>query len=192
MSRLPTTQSGLLNEDQQELFDRILGTRPLRSDGDIGGPFDAWILNAELLKRCMGMGLMFEHRMSFERKFVKLVILIVAREWRANYPWFVHSRYALEEGLPESVIKAIHEGREPDFEDAMERVCYDYIRELLDTRQISDETYAKTLGHFGEVGLAELANLAGFYCMVAMTLNTFRIPPPEAAEVFPFPDQEIR
>ncbi len=190
MSRLPTTTADQLNDKQRELFDRMLQTRALRSDGDIGGPFDAWILNPELMKRCMGIGLMFEQRVSFERKFVKLVILIVARQWRANYPWFVHTKYALEEGLPQSVIDGIYEQREPQFTDLKEQACYAYVRELLDTHQVSDATYKQTREHFGEVGLAELANLAGFYCMVAMTLNTFRIPPPEAASEFPFPELE--
>ena len=35
MSRLPTTRAEQLNDKQRELFDRILQTRSLRTDGDM-------------------------------------------------------------------------------------------------------------------------------------------------------------
>ncbi|MEM7272056.1 MAG: carboxymuconolactone decarboxylase family protein [Actinomycetota bacterium] len=187
MTRLTPKDWNNVSPAQREIYEALMERRDLRTDGDIGGPFDAWILNPELHRRAAGLGLMFERRTSFPYRLVKVVILTVAAHYRANYPWAVHSRYALDHGVPQAVIDSIHNGTPPPFDDDHDRIVHTLATELLETHELSDQTYAEAIAAFDEIGVAELANLTGFYVMVAMTLNTFHVPEPEWAESTPFP-----
>lgn len=187
MTRLAPKDWDAVTPEQRSILDGMLASRELRSDGNIGGPFDAWILNPELHRRAAGLGLMFERRTSLTYRLVKVVILTVANHYQANYPWAVHSRYAIEQGVPQAVVDAIRAGTEPPFDDDHDRLVHTFARELLDTHEVSDATYAEAVAAFDEIGVAELANLTGFYVMVAMTLNTFQVPAPEWAETSTFP-----
>jgi len=57
---------------------------------------------------------------------------------------------------------------------------------LLTQRQVSAATFAAAVEFFGERGVAEIINVAGFYTMVCMSLNTFEVDLPAGAE-YPFP-----
>ena len=84
---------------------------------------------------------------------------------------------------PTFVRKAIEARRRPVFDKPDEALVYDLFTELLDTRQVSDETYARAIDLFGESKLVELIAIFGHYNHVATVLNTFRVPvPPGWAE----------
>jgi 4-carboxymuconolactone decarboxylase len=53
---------------------------------------------------------------------------------------------------------------------------YDFCTELLETRTVSDETYARAHARFGEAGVVEAAAIVGYYAMLAAILNTARTP----------------
>ena len=86
-------------------------------------------------------------------------------------------------GVSDAMIQSIKEGNRPDFDDAEDVVAYDLAFELHRTHEVSDETYARAVTAFDEQGVAELINLCGFYTMVSMSLNTFRIGVPEGTEL---------
>jgi 4-carboxymuconolactone decarboxylase len=52
------------------------------------------------------------------------------------------------------------------------------MKELLDTKQVSDATYKAALEKFGENGIMDLIGCAGYYTLVAMVLNVDRTPIP--------------
>lgn len=187
MHRLKARSRESYSDEQKKIYDRLLENRTLRSDGHIGGPFDVWLLNPELFERCGGMGLMFEGRTSFEFRLVKIAIITTAQFYKVNFPFYVHSRAALREGVSHDVVNAIHDGEVPDFDNERDRLTYKITRELLMSHKLSDATYEEAVKEFDEIGVVEMVSLVGFYVMVALTLNTFRVPPPEDAESFPFP-----
>ena len=90
---------------------------------------------------------------------------------------------ARDAGVPDAMIQLIKEGKRPDFDDAGDAAAHDLAFELHRTHEVSDNTYAHAVTAFGEQGVAELINLCGFYTMVSMSLNTFRIGLPEGAEL---------
>lgn len=185
MSRLTRRTRAEMSDEQRDVFDRIAEGRTGVEDGHIGGPFDAWILNPEMGSRISGLGGLFRFRTSVDRRYIELAILLTGAHWRAQYEWFAHEPMARKAGVPDAVIGAIKEGILPEFTDPADSAAYGLIRELLDTHQVSDATFKKAVGAFGEQGVAELANVSGFYTMVSMTLNTFDVPLPDGAE-YPF------
>jgi 4-carboxymuconolactone decarboxylase len=174
-----------MSPEQQEVFDSIARGRNGVSDGHIGGPFDAWILNAEMGKRIVGLGGLFRFRTQTDRRYIELAILMVGRFWEAQFEWYAHAPMAKEAGLPDDIIAAIKLGEMPTFSDAGDEAAWRICSELLTTHEVSEPTYRAGVAAFGEQGVAEIVNVAGYYTMVSMTLNTFRVPLPEGAE-YPF------
>lgn len=184
MSRLTHVSYEQMSDEQKAMVDLIAKNRTVK-DGHVGGPHDVWLLNAEMAKRIMGLGDMFRFRTSVDRRYVELAILVTGQFWAAQYEWYAHEPMAREAGVPESVIRAIHQGEEPDFDDDADRATWQLCRELHNDHQVSDETFKLAVNHFGEQGVAEIVCLIGYYTMVSMSLNAFQVPLPEGAE-YPF------
>jgi 4-carboxymuconolactone decarboxylase len=70
-----------------------------------------------------------------------------------------------------------------------EAALYDFCTELHRNRSVSDATYARALAKFGEQGLVDAIGLSGWYTLVAMVLNTARVPLPTGVTppLAPFP-----
>ena len=185
MSRLAKKAVAELSEEQHELYKTLTATRPPRHEGEIGGPFDAWLLNAEMGKRIVGLGNLFRFKTSVDRRYVELVILVTGAFWRAQFEWFAHEPMAREAGVPDEVINSIKAGNLPEFTDDKDRISYQLATDLHKAHQIDADTYQAAVEAFGEQGVAELVNLAGYYTMVSMTLNTFAVEIP-AGEELPF------
>lgn len=66
-----------------------------------------------------------------------------------------------------------------------ERVVYDTITELNEARTLSQPAYDRALAALGLDLLIELIAAAGFYTMVAMTLNAFDAPVPGGKRPLP-------
>lgn len=188
MSRLRPVDPADHDDQQREVYDRLVETRGLVAGRPVGGPFDVWLLNGDLARRAVGMGNMFRFGLSVDRRRIELAILVTGRFWTAQYEWYAHERMARDAGVPDSVITAIHEDRRPDFADPADEAVYDLCSTLHRTHRVDDATFATAVEHFGQQGVAELVNLIGFYTMVSLTLNTFEVPLPEGVEP-PFPDE---
>ncbi len=49
-------------------------------------------------------------------------------------------------------------------------------------RQVDDTTYSQGVELWGESGMIELVTVIGYYCIVSLTLNTFKIPVSESMQ----------
>ena len=78
----------------------------------------------------------------------------------------------------------------PDVE--REEILYDLSMELHRNKHVSDETYARALGVFGQDGIIEAVAIDGYYSLLARVMNTARTPlrqdvppPPVTLPTFP-------
>jgi 4-carboxymuconolactone decarboxylase len=136
--------------------------------------------------RIVGLGGMFRFKTSVDRRYVELTILVTGQFWQAQFEWYAHEPMALDAGVPRQVVDAIKAGDTPIFEHEADKITFELCSELHHKHQVSDTTYHAAVTEFGEQGVAELINLAGYYTMVSMTLNTFKVSLPEGA-AYPFP-----
>lgn len=188
MSRMQRRTLASLTDAQREVFDFIVANRPIKpADGHIGGPFDIWLANPKMAKLLVELGGLFRFESSVDRRYIELVILVTGAHWQAQFEWYAHEPMARKAGVPDNVIASVHAGETPHLEDAGDKAAWALAQELHNTHQISDATYAAAVAAFGEQGVAELVSLAGFYSLVSMTLNGFRVGLPEGAEL-PFPE----
>jgi 4-carboxymuconolactone decarboxylase len=147
--------------------------------GRLGGPYSALIRIPEfmLLHQEMGDNL---RKSSLGERLRKIIVLTTVKHWGAKYAWAVNARSAEKDGMEQSIINAIKDGREPVLSDARERIVYKVARELLESRKVSDETYKEAVELLGETGMADTVATTGFYSLVSMTLIAFDVDPPAA------------
>jgi len=179
MPRLTPVDEKAFTQEQRDLYNALTQSREPQQPGLIGGPFDAWLTNGEMGRRIVGLGNMFRFKTSVDRRYVELVILVTGQFWQAQFEWFAHEPMAREAGLPESVINSIKVGETPIFTDPADRAAFFLAKELHHDHQLSEQTFQAAIEAFSQQGVAELVNLAGYYTMVSMTLNTFEVPLPK-------------
>ena len=63
------------------------------------------------------------------------------------------------------------------------------VKQLYDRKRVSDKTYARLHAILGDEGMVELVGILGYYAMIAMLLDAFRMPVPPGA---PMPFAEPR
>jgi 4-carboxymuconolactone decarboxylase len=190
MSRLRPKARLDLTPEQQQAYDRIGEMRPARPDGTYGGPFDPWIRSPELAQRAVEFGRFLWER-TLPRRLVELAILVTGRFWRSNVEWVAHVRMALENGVTQATIDDIWNQRAPAGAPDDERLVYEVAKSLHERHELSNELYRRAVDRFGERGLVDIIGVIGFYTMVSMTLNAFRIPATGVDEQpFEYPDAE--
>ena len=98
-------------------------------------------------------------------------ILLVARDWTAQFAWWTHRRIAEEAGLPVALIPAIaNQTPKPKNLPADINSVFEFCNELTQTRKVSDSTFAEVTKHFGECGAVDLMAII-FYTLVSMSLH---------------------
>jgi len=146
------------------------------------GPFSALLYSPDTGDQAQKLGAQVRFHSSLPEKLKELAILVVARFWTAQFEWYAHQRLAIEAGLDVAVTQAIAEGKRPARMSGEETAIYDFATELLETREVSDRTFAAVKDRFGEKGVIDLICTMGYYGLVSMTLNVNRYPlPPDAA-----------
>jgi 4-carboxymuconolactone decarboxylase len=173
MARLPPVARDTLAPEQQRVFDLIKETR-----GNVRGPFAIWLHVPELAEPCLRLQHMLNYHSRLDKRLMQIMILIMARKSSAQFAWFIHARHAHELGIDPAIIEAIRTDQQPRFERDDERLVYDLVVELDRTRTLSESSYARALAALGRETLVELVAAAGFYVMVAMSLNVFDAPVP--------------
>jgi 4-carboxymuconolactone decarboxylase len=174
MARVADVALEEMTAEQRRVYQEIGGAR----GGVVRGPFAIWLRNPQLADQANQFGNAFRLSGKLDKRLFELMVLIVARHWSAQYEWFVHEKNALESGLTQTVVDAIRTRSTPEFAREDERVAYDTITELNETRTLSQPAYDRALAALGLDLLIELIAAAGFYTMVAMTLNAFDAPVP--------------
>ena len=199
MSRLPTLLPENLDPEQSRVYGNIAGDkrrqqtrrfRMVNDDGTLSGPFNALLYSPEVGDAVQQLGGALRFGSSLPGHLRELAILMVAQRWRANYEWYAHAPIAAREELGDAVIEAIREGRTPGAQDGAPQdvqCIHRFVSELVETRRVSDDTYAQTRKFIGDQGLVELISLVGYYSLLAGLLNTFEVGVPEG-ETPPFGD----
>lgn len=150
--------------------------------GGTDGPFNVQLRSPEMGDLGQQFGAATRFATSVPRKLYELAIIITARHWTAQFEWYAHHRSALQAGISPAVADAIAEGRRPAAIPPDEEAVYNFATELLDTRQVSDQTFAAAKNLLGERGVVDLVSVMGWYGTVSMLLNVDRYPMPDGAQ----------
>lgn len=174
MNRLPPIDPQQLNDAQRVVYDRI-ANGPRKG---VRGPLAIWLHRPELAECAQALGRYCRYDSCLEPRLSELAILLMGRHWLAEYEWAAHKPFALEAGLAPEIIDSIRDGKEPSFQKADEALVYRFVRELHDTRGISDGLYKEFIELLGNDAAVDLVGIAGYYTLISMTIKVFEVPPP--------------
>ena len=179
--RLPGREA--LSDEQRRVYDAIArGPR-----GQVRpGPLRAWLQSPGLAERAQELGAFCRYSTSLDARLSELAILTTAVHWRAPFEWNAHVRFALEAGLSPATVEALRQGVPPSFQMEDEAVVHRFTTELLQTRQVADETWAAAVRLLDLPGTVELIGILGYYGLISMTIKACRIEP-AAGDPQPFP-----
>ena len=193
--RIDSLTPDKMNEDQRRVYDNInSGERGKRAtltdeDGAFVGPFNAWMYSPKVGDRVQLLGEALRFYNSLPQNLLEVAILMVGRQWRAQFEWWAHANLARRAGISDDVIEDIKNRVRPEGAKPEELVIYDFCRDMLDRKRVSDDNYQRTKTLIGENGIVDLVSLMGYYTIVSMTLNVFDVPLPEG-QTLPFEEDE--
>jgi len=180
MARVEDLKPETLSPEQKAIHDRIAGSR----GGTVRGPFAIWLRNPKLADAADRFGTTLRNG-DLDQRLFEIMVLVVARHWSAQYEWFAHERHARECGISPDAIEAIRHRRKPTFERDDERLVYELVTEMNETRTLSQATYDRAVAALGLDHVIELITSLGFYTMVAIMLNGFDAPVPGGERPLP-------
>ncbi len=142
----------------------------------LGGPFNVLLRSPEMGDPAQQFGAAGRFHSALSPKARETVIMLTARFWMAQYEWSAHKQAGLQAGLNPAIVDAIANGKRPASMEPDVETAYNFITELLKTRQVSDPVFAAAKEKFGEKGVVDMIGLAGWYTTVSLALNVDRYP----------------
>lgn len=180
MPRLPEFDKTKLTEAQKAVYERISsGPR-----GGVRGPFKALLQAPELGDLVQAVGGHLRYSGGLPGDLRELAILVTGRHTSAQYEFFAHAPIGIDEGLDPAIVEAVRTKQEPLFNDEKTETVYRFAKQMNEKHNVDDATFEAAVSQFGHPGVVELVVLCGYYTLIAMTLNSFRITPPEGEEPF--------
>jgi 4-carboxymuconolactone decarboxylase len=184
-NRLPPIPAEKLTDAQKKAAAEFEANRKQ----PVFGPFVPLSRSPQLMQHAERLGNFLRYGNSLPRAVSEFAILLQSRRWTQQYEWYVHAPDARTAGLSEAIIQAIADGRRPDNMSEDQEIVYAFCTELNEFHGVTDHTYARMVGRFGEQGMMDLIGLNGYYSFIAMVLNVsrFPLPPGNTPALMPFP-----
>ncbi len=192
-AKRPAARLALIDETQMNDAQRALlaaiRSGPRGQSVTVRGPFAVWMHAPEFGHLVQAVGGHCRFRTAVPARLSEFAILCTARRWRAQFEWFAHVPLAEKAGVKAQTIRDLHAGRTPKSAPKDERAIYTFAQELYKTGRVSDRTYKRVHALLGDRGMVELVGILGYYALISMTLNVFRMMPPEDAKA-PFAERK--
>jgi 4-carboxymuconolactone decarboxylase len=170
-----------LPAEHRAAWDQIVESR-----GHVAGPFAALLHAPEIARRVADVGayVRFE-ACALTGVQRELAILATARAMDCRYEWAAHGPLARKAGVRDEAIAAIRDRRAPAGLTPDEAAIVTYVTQLLRNHRVEDGTFAAARERLGVPGLVELTATAGYYAMLACTLNGFAVEPDPGTDRLP-------
>jgi 4-carboxymuconolactone decarboxylase len=181
MARYRELSTAEMSPAQKAVVDEVVSGKR----GRFGGPFQLLIRAPEVCKHLSRLGEYLRWGSSLSPALSELAICLTARHIRANYEWHAHAPLAIEAGVPAAAMEAVRTGAAPQFAAKDQALVYKLVSELIDSKRLSDPSFAEAIAAFGEQGVVELGTIIGYYTAIGNALNVFEVAlPPGQAPYF--------
>jgi 4-carboxymuconolactone decarboxylase len=187
--RLPAIPLETLTAEQKALMESIRSGP--RGEFKMSGPFFCYLHAPAFGELAQRLGAHCRMGTGIPPRLSEFAIIVTAQHWKSQYEWNAHAAIAERQGIKRETIKALRAGRAPKTAPKDEMAIYAFIKELYRDKRVSNRSYAKVRALLGDAGTVELVGLLGYYAMVAMTLNVFRMPVP-TGQPLPFREPAAR
>lgn len=175
MARVAPLPLEQLNAEQRALYESIAAT----GRSAARGPFSVMIRSPAIAERFADLVTIFHSETGMKMALKELAILTIARLHTAQYEWYAHEKRAIDAGVPETVVEALRRGGTPDFDDPEQALVHALTAEIIETRALSDDTYARAVEAWGEDPVIELMSQIATYVAIALFLVAFQVGAPD-------------
>jgi 4-carboxymuconolactone decarboxylase len=182
----------ILAADQREIYDRIRygsrskGKQVFRLMGDdeaLEGPFNTWLVSPRIGAAHERFGDVMRFGCTIDPRWREIAIVIVGAYWGSKYERYAHEALAHQVGLSEEEIRSLCEGMNAELHDVRETLVARFSWTILMHHGfVDDEFYLLVERELGEVALFEITTLVGYYSMLALQLEVFRVNVPLASK----------
>jgi 4-carboxymuconolactone decarboxylase len=183
--RMPAIPADKMTDAQKAAAAELMSGA--RKSSSIDGPFIPLLRSPEFMSRVQKAGAYLRFETNLGPNISEFIILIISRQWTQQIEWQGHSGLAAKAGTKPEIIAAIADGRRPTGMSPDEEMVHDFCTELRLTQGVSDATYGRVVGRFGEKGVVEITGLCGYYSMLGMIMNVARTQVPGAKTLSYFP-----
>jgi 4-carboxymuconolactone decarboxylase len=175
MDRFPPIATSDMTAAQRAVADAI-ATGPR---GGVRGPFIPLLHNPALAGHLQALGEHLRFNTALADTLVEIAVLVTARHWSCQYEWQAHERIARKAGLADAIITSIAADRRPAGMDDDAALVHDFCIALHRRGEPDEAAYAQATERFGRSGVLDLIAVCGYYTLLAMVLNTARMPLPD-------------
>jgi 4-carboxymuconolactone decarboxylase len=176
-SRLPALSDEAFTPEQRALAESIRSGP--RGQFKLAGPFAVYLHAPAFGELAQKLGGHLRFKTSVPGRLSEFAILVTAQHWKAQYEWAMHVPMAEKQGVKPQTIRDIQAGRAPKSAPRDEMAIYAFAKELYAKRRVGAATFNRVRKILGDTGTVELVGILGYYALVSMILNTFRMPLPE-------------
>ena len=159
-NRLPPIDRTELDAERRAAYDAAVASQD-------GAPTGAAAL------RLHGSGTLLRWEAPLGRRLVELTILTAARELDQPYEWALHEIEAIAVGLEDEIIDVVRHRKPFTTLPPREAMIVEVGRELLRTRALGADTYARALRLLGKTNLVDVIDTLARYAMVGAELTGF-------------------
>ena len=172
MTRIKDWTVENLTEEQKEIHDTIVsGPR-----GHVVGPLRIWLNNPGLARSAQTVGEYARYGTSLSKRLSELAIITTGRVWSSAFEWEHHAPLAIEGGIDPENVNIISMGQRPNFTKVEEEAVFDFAAEANILKNVSDNTYNNLVNILNETAAIDIVGICGYYSLISMTLNVFKIP----------------
>ena len=179
MSKLPEISREKLSPADQAIWDRVMSGR---SGG--AGPYGTLMHVPEMAQCFSTLEGYFRDHGTLAKPDKEMIILAVARELGARFPWSRHEIRAREVGVRSETLETLRANGPLDDLTAHERTVIELARSLVRERKLSDELFSRAQSELGVVPLVEAVGLVGHYNFISMLARTFDLDVPPGTVTF--------
>jgi 4-carboxymuconolactone decarboxylase len=181
--RLSKLLPASLDADQRAVYDAVAGGpraagpqlfRLVDDEGGLEGPFNAFLLQPRLGMALQAVGSAVRYETTLSDRAREVAILVVAAVRDSAFEQHAHEAVGRHVGLTDDALEAVRDGRYDDLPDDV-RLVARLSRQLLDTGDLDDASYAEAVDVLGQAQLFELLTLVGYYDALALQLRVFRV-----------------
>ena len=159
-----------------------------RPDGEVLNIFGALANHPDLLRRWLVFAAHTLSKCTLTPRDRELLILRTGWNCRARYEWGQHVLIALECGISPAEIEAVKRGADDPSWSAGDALLLRAADELHEASGLSDATWAALSAGYRPEQVLDLVAVVGNYHLVAMFLNTLRVPLDPGVPDVQFPD----
>ena len=132
--------------------------------------------NPKLATCAQQLGAYARYGTSLHKSLSELAIIVTGRVWSSKFEWEHHAPLAIDAGIKEIYVNEISHAKRPKFEDKEEQIVFDFSAECNILKKVTDTTFKMALNTLGQTKIIDIVGICGYYSLISMTLNVFKVP----------------